>query len=379
MNSKELIANMIKHQPFDRLALYEGFWDETLVAWMDQGYPSKTIVEDERERIVPVDPFHHFTYDLHRCGGFFDTEPLFGQKEIIEETDEWEIRLDGAGASLKWWKNKSGTPEHIDFRMNSRAVWEQEYRPHLLQPDRRRFNGKWWGDGTLSDDRRELALARSRDQWAWVGHVFLWEIMRSSLGDFTMYQNLLLDPGWILDFNRVYTDFLKEHFRILFSENGVPDGAWLFDDMAYKSGLFASPKVMNELFLPFYAEIVSFFNDEYGLPVLFHSDGRIHQAIPILLEAGFVGLHPLENKAGCDPVELAEQFGDRLIFVGGFDVRIFETNDRALIASKIESLLQEIKAREVGYVFGSDHTITPLVKYDTYRFALDVFEQNRYL
>ncbi|MGW8249548.1 MAG: uroporphyrinogen decarboxylase family protein [Anaerolineales bacterium] len=378
MNSNELITNMIKHQPFERIALYEGFWDETLVAWMDQGYPSDITLVNGKERAVPVDPFHHFNYDLHRCGGFFDTEPLFGQEVIIEETDEWEIRLNGAGASLKWWKHKSGTPEHIDFKMDSRAVWEKEYRHHLMQPDRRRFNGKWWGDGSLSDDRHELALARSRNQWAWVGHVFLWEIMRSSMGDFTMYQNLLLDPGWILDFNRVYTDFLKNHFRIWFEENGVPDGAWLFDDIAYRSGLFASPKVMYELFLPFYAEIVSFFNHEYGLPVLFHSDGRLHEAVPIILDAGFVGLHPLESKAGNDLFELADQYGDRLIFIGGFDVRIFETNDRDLIASKIKSLLQEIKTREVGYIFGSDHTITPQVKYDTYRFALDIFMQHRY-
>lgn len=377
MNSKELISNMINHQPVDRIAVYEGFWDETLEKWISQGYPSEVALIKGKERIVPVDPFHHFTYDLHKCGGFFDTEPLFGSEEIVAETDEWEVRLNGAGATLKWWKNKSGTPEHIDFKMNSRAVWEKDYRTHLLQLDKRRFNGKWWGDNSLAKDRQEIALARSRDQWTWAGHVFLWEVMRSSMGDLTMYENLLLDPGWVCDFNRVYTDFFKSHFRVVFEENGLPDGIWLFDDLAYRSGLFASPKVFKDLFLPFYAEIVSFFNQEYGLPVLFHSDGKIHQAIPMILEAGFVGLHPLESKAGCDLIDLADRYGDRLIFIGGFDVRILETNDRDLIASKIIQYLDAIKARGVGYVFGSDHTITPQVDYDTYRFALDVYMEHR--
>jgi uroporphyrinogen decarboxylase len=376
MHGKELISNMLAHRPFDRIAVYEGFWDETLEIWIQQGYPSELVIRNGQEKIVPVDPFHYFTYDLHRCGGFFDTEPRVGIEEVLAETDEWEIRQNGAGATFKWWKNKSGTPEHIDFKMYSRPVWEQEYRPFLLELDMRRFNGKWWGDHNLTEDKMEFDLARSRGQWTWVGHVFVWEVMRASLGDLNMYESLLLDPGWVHDFNRVYTDFFKQHFRAAFAEHGLPDGVWLFDDIAYRSGLFASPKVFQDLFLPYYAEIVTFFKQEYGLPVLFHSDGRIHQAIPMILEAGFVGLHPLESKAGCDLIDLAEQYGDRLIFIGGLDVRILETNDRGLIAAKIETLLNEMKTRKAGYVFGSDHTITPQVTFDTYRFALDVYKEH---
>jgi len=175
-----------------------------------------------------VDPFHFFDYDLHRCGGFFDTEPIFGYEEILEETEEWEVRRDGAGAALKWWKHKSGTPEHIDFKMSSREEWEREYRPHLLQVDKKRFNGKWWGDRTIKADKKEMALAREKDQWVWFGYVYVWEVMRASMGDLAMCENLLLDPGWVHDFNRVYTDFFKDHFRVLFDEMGLPDGAWLF-------------------------------------------------------------------------------------------------------------------------------------------------------
>ena len=47
----------------------------------------------------------------------------------IEETDEWKIVLNGNGARLKWWKNKSGTPEHIDFHMTTRAIWKRRTNP----------------------------------------------------------------------------------------------------------------------------------------------------------------------------------------------------------------------------------------------------------
>ena len=259
--------------------------------------------------------------------------------------------------------------------MSSREIWERDYRPHLLQVDPRRFNGKWWGNNTLDADKEEFALAKKRGQWTWFGHVFVWEVMRASMGDLTMYENLLLDPGWVHDFNRTYTDFFIDHFRVIFSEMGLPDGAWLYDDIAYNMGMFASPQTFRELFLPYYVEMVEFFHG-YGLPVLFHSDGNVNQALPLIREAGFVGYNPMEHKAGVDPISLAKTYGRDFIYIGGFDVRIFETNDRALVAREIEKLLQIMKSLEVGYVFGSDHTITPRVDYDTYRFALDVYREH---
>ena len=269
--------------------------------------------------------------------GFFDTEPIFGIEEVLEETDEWVVRRNGAGATLKWWKERSGTPEHVAFDMNSREIWEREYRSHLLGVDRRRFNGKWWEPRTLQGDLADLKAARAHGQWAWYGHVFVWEVMRSTLGDLSMYENLILDEGWIRDFNRVYTDFFKGHFALLFQENGLPDGVLILDDLAYKMGLFASPDVMRRLFMPYYAEIVEFFHG-YDLPVFFHSDGNVRELVPLILEAGFVGLNPMEAKAGNDLLELADLYGDQLIFYGGLDVRVLETNDRSTISKGSRSI-----------------------------------------
>ena len=80
-------------------------------------------------------PWEHFGYDMVGVGPWFDIMPLRGFSEIVEETDEWEVRRNGAGGLLKYWKHKSGTPEHIDFRMTTREIWERDYRPHLLELD----------------------------------------------------------------------------------------------------------------------------------------------------------------------------------------------------------------------------------------------------
>ena len=70
------------------------------------------------------------------------------------------------------------------------------------------------------------------------------------MGDICLYESLLLDPDWIHDYNRVYTDFYKAHYRILFEEAGVPDGVWMYEDLGYSNGLFCSPEVLADVDLP---------------------------------------------------------------------------------------------------------------------------------
>ncbi len=376
--SQEIIKAMFDGKSFDRFAIYEGFWPEALDRWVTQGYPTQVVDQNGFETRVPVDPFQYFDFDMHKCGGFFDTEPIVQDEFIIQETDEWVIKRNGAGATLKWWKSKSGTPEHLDFHMKSREIWEQSYRYHLLNVDYRRFNGKWWEPKTLHADRQDLRYGKRTKKWTWYGHVFVWEVMRACLGDLHMYESLLLDPEWLLDFNRIYTNFFKMHFDVLFKENGLPDGIWIMDDIAYKKGLFASPKVMDKLFMPFYAEIVDYFH-KLGMPVVFHSDGNITDAVPMLIDAGFDGLNPIEAKSGCDLLALGKKYRDHIVFVGGLDVRVMETNDRDVIAREVIRILDGMKRYEVPYVFGSDHTVTPLVDFDTYRFVIDLFRENMVL
>jgi uroporphyrinogen decarboxylase len=302
-------------------------------------------------------------------GGWFDLMPLRGYEELIDETEDWEVKRNGAGAALKYWKHKSGTPEHIDFLMTSRQVWERDYRPHLLEFDPERFSD-------LDETRQNMETAQQAQTWSHYGHMFIWECMRQSMGDITLYTGLLDDPEWIHDYNRVYTDFFKTYFGYLFEHIGLPDGIWLYEDMGYKNGLFASPKVLGEIIFPYYKELVAFFHT-YDLPVVLHTCGSTAQAMPLIVDAGFDALNPMERKAkGNDPFEFAERYGDRLAFVGGLDVRIFETNDRDLIAREVGEYIEGMKARGARLVFASDHSIPPTVHFDTYQFIVDVYRQH---
>lgn len=381
-----VINNLLRGKKAERVGLMDSPWAETVLAWVENGYPTRKVhkelgefrwrkkdgrwikAEKAGEYEEPVPVWKYFDYDLVGVGGWFDMMPLRGFDELVEETDEWEVRRNGAGAAFKYWKHKSGTPEHISFRMSTRTIWERDYRPHLLEWDAERL-------GNLNETRKNLMEAKAAEKWTYYGHMFVWESMRQSMGDVTLYESLLLDPEWIHDYNRVYTDFYKRYYTYLFEQVGKPDGMWIYEDLGYKNGLFASPKVFREMVFPYYKEIVEFFHS-YDLPVVLHSCGSAVQALPLIVEAGFDALNPMERKAdGNDPFLFAEQYGDKLAFVGGLDVRVFETNDKDIIRREITNYIDGMKARSARLVFASDHSLPPTVSYTTYQYIVEVYRE----
>ena len=277
----------------------------------------------------------------------------------------------GAGAYLKWWKNKSGTPEHMDFTMTSREVWDRDYRAHVVKDPAARIND----DALKATNDAVQRLHDNGAWWAFVGNQFLWENMRASLGDMTMYMSLVQDPGWIHDIGRCYTDMYKACWGRLFDNAQLPDGVWIYEDLGYRDRLFASPKVYKDLIFPYFAELVEFCHG-YNLPVVLHTCGFTEPALDMIVDAGFDGLHPMEVKAGNDSLRIADGYKDKLCFIGGLDVRILESHDKDLIRRKVIEIVEGMKSRGARYVYASDHSISTNVDYEDFTFAIDVYREH---
>lgn len=367
----------------ERAGLYDLPWAATLRKWVGQGYPTEPVTRKTKEKVTqdgqdierevmktvdePVNPVSHFGIDIACVGGWYEMMPLKRFREVVEETADWAIVRNGAGASLKWWKHKDGTPEHVDFRMTSRAIWERDYRPHMLAIERDRVDIKGAKDA--------LAKWRAAGHWTYYGTLFIWEHMRRSLGDVCLYESLITDPDWIHDFCRVHTDHLIGHYKLLLDEAGVPDGMWLYEDLGYKDRLFCSPTVLRELIFPYYKEVIDFFHS-YGMRVVLHSCGSATEALPLIVDAGFDGLNPMEVAAGNDIFAFAEQYGDKLVFFGGFDKRLLETHDHALIRREVAHFMQGLKARNARFCFGSDHSISTNTDYADFRCMLEAYREH---
>ena len=255
--------------------------------------------------------------------------------------------------------------EHVDFKMVTREIWEREYRHRLIARSSRL---------SIDNDKKSLQAARERGVWAFFGHLGLWEILRSSLGDICMFESLLLDPDWVLDFNRVYTDFYKEMYKLQFEYVGLPDGIWFYDDLAYKNGIYCSQDILYKLFAPFYEEIVDFFHD-YDLPVVFHCCGAMEGALQLIVDCGFDALNPMERKAGCDPLKFARKYRDKLAFIGGLDAITLESGNMDKILREADELIEGMRDAGAAFIFGSDHSVSSNVKYSDYKKLVDYFKE----
>lgn len=355
----DAIKAILAGEHASRVPSHDSPWPDTMRKWAGQGMPVNPDGTD-------VDPVEHFGFDMAGCGGWFDWLPEIGFEKVLEENADWRVIRNGAGAVFKQWKNKSGTPEHIDFHMSTREIWDKEYRQKVVSTDPAlRLRG-------VEDTRKSLARRRASGVWTFYGSQFVWENLRASLGDYNMFMALAEDPGWIHDFNRVYTDLLKTCYTLLFEKAGLPDGVWVYEDLGYKDKLFCNPSILEELIFPYYKEMVDFFHS-HRLPVIFHSCGYQKPLLPLVVDAGFDALNPMEVKAGNDILAYAREYGGRLAFVGGLDARILESGDRKAIKKGVSDLMAGMRAAGARHIYGSDHSLSTLIDYGDFRYSLEVY------
>ena len=356
---RQVIDSLLRKKPADRVGFHDWPWPDTLKGWVRQGYP----VDDKGE---PADFATHFGTDMLDVGAYFNHYPRKEIYELIEETDEWHVHRDGWGASLKLWKNRSGVPEHVDFHMVTREIWEKDYRGRLLELDTRRFK--------IQETKENLARRKAQGGWTHYGHGFVFETMRQSMGDICLCESMLLDPEWIVDFNETLTNFFQMHYRYLFEQAGLPDGMWFFEDLGYKQRLFCSPDLYRRMIFPYYKRMVDFYHS-YNLPVVLHTCGLVEPILDLIVEAGFDGLHPMEVKAGNDPLRIAAKYKDKLALVGGLDARILESHDPALIRAKVGELIDGMKSLGASYIFASDHSLSTNVRYADFQAAVEEYRR----
>jgi uroporphyrinogen decarboxylase len=356
MNGKERISRILRHEPVDRIGLFEVFWGETVQAWTDQGrIESPEAVSD------------HFGLDLRRTSG--EVTPLSwkvvnlvadldASDDTVEENETSRLSKDGNGALLRWLKHGSGAPEHVDFTVKDRQGWEEQILPRLL--DERSY------DRRIDFDRyRELRSKCARDGlFMTCGAVAAFDLMSPMCGHENLLVGMALDAEWVSRMAMTYTDVTIRLLEKLFEREGLPDGMWVWDDLGFKAKPFMSPAMYRELIFPAHKRLFDFAHAR-GLPVIMHCDGFVEALIPQLIEAGIDCLQPIEIKAGMDLLRIKRDYGEKIALIGGMDINVLETNDLARVDAELERKLPAAMAGS-GYVLQCDHSVSSNVEYATY-------------
>ncbi len=348
LNGRERIANILKRQPVDRIGVFEHFWNDTQRTWTEQGHikPNESL-ED------------HFGYDMQIFWAFNLTADLDFVPQTVEETDETILQRDGNGALLRRHKLHDTTPEHVDFLVRDRKTWEEHIKPHLTM-DRRRINFTGYREA------KEHA-ARQNRFFCWSG-INVFESIHPVCGHQHMLVGMAEDPDWVRDMVDTYARLTVELQETLFAEEGYPDGIWYYEDMGFKQHPFMSPRMYREIVQPGHKYTIDWARG-HRLPVIMHSCGFVEPLVPGMMEAGIDCLQVIEVKAGMDLLRLYKNFGDRLSFMGGIDVRCLYNNDKREIDAELEAKIPIVKAG-CGYVLHSDHSIPSNVNHDVYKYFI---------
>ena len=361
LTSKERFDRILKHQPVDRVGLFEVFWRETVEGWRAQGHLGR--LEDVSD---------HFGLDVRRTGGEITPgdyrtinliADLDAGEQLVEETETARLVRDGNGAVLRWIKAGSGAPEHVDFAVKDRRGWEEHIRPRLLDETtyERRIN--------FSSYRRTREKCARDETFMSCGVLGPFDQMSPMCGHEHLLMGMALDGPWVAEMADLYMTVMVHLLEVLFEREGRPDALWVWDDLGFKNRPFMSPAMYRAQILPAHKKLFDFAHSQ-GLPVVFHCDGFVETLIPSLIEAGISCLQPLEVKAGMDLLRIKQRFGDHIALIGGMDERVLETNDCSAVEAELQAKLPGAMAGG-GYVLQVDHSISPLVHYETYRFFIE--------
>ena len=137
--------------------------------------------------------------------------------------------------------------------------------------------------------------------------------------------------------------------------------------MGYKGHQFFSLDNYRNLVKPYHKRAIEWAHDK-GIKAQLHSCGNINPFVPELVEIGLDMLNPLEVKAGMNPIELKQEYGDKLAFNGGLNAVLFDKTEQ--LWEEMERIIPVMKENG-GYVISSDHSIPEAVDLELFQEFVD--------
>ncbi len=144
--------------------------------------------------------------------------------------------------------------------------------------------------------------------------------------------------------------------------DGGVDFVFIGDDVAFKTGLFISPKLMKEIWVPRMARIFEPAVNA-GIPVMFHSDGRIDDIVEDLIDMGLSCLNPLDPY-GVDYVDYKKRYGDKLCLSGNVDIEYpLSKGTPKDIEADVKKHMEILKPG-YGYIATCSHSIVNYIPHE---------------
>lgn len=117
------------------------------------------------------------------------------------------------------------------------------------------------------------------------------------------------------------------------------------DDFAGNHGPIISPKMYDRYFkAPYTALIRRIKAKAPHIKVIVHSDGAIAPFLSRFIEIGADAVHPLEPLPASDLAAIKAEFGERLAFLGGIDIRKAMQGPEAGVVAEVQQRIAQLAA-----------------------------------
>ncbi len=133
------------------------------------------------------------------------------------------------------------------------------------------------------------------------------------------------------------------------------DVLMIFDDYAYHSGPFLSPKLWREYVLPWNKKVLSALHKK-GVPVVLHACGDIRSLMGGIIESGYDAIQPLEATANMTLKEAKERWGDEICLMGNININTLSLGTVQDVEKEVREAIRDA-APGGGYVLGSSHGV----------------------
>jgi uroporphyrinogen decarboxylase len=337
---KERVINAMRRQPVDRVPNSEGLIEDKHVEKMLGRNAGNTISvggdmakgEADTETMRPM-----------HAGDYIEVCQIIGQ-DTISVADLWTPfkKMDENG---KWVPAFDKSVKNInDFRK-------------LKMPDD-------------SDIKRTLKYVREYKEavkGTRIGVAFGGGCLCQTLYEFVVgMESFMLacyeDRDFIEEIMEVSTEYWVKFFKTIIDE-GI-DVFTIGDDIAFKTGLFIPPGLFREIWVPRMARMIAPAK-EAGLPVQFHSDGKIDEIIDDLIEMGVDSINPMDPYC-IDYRDYKKRYGSRVALSGNIDVEFPLAKGTPEDVEKDVKEHMEVLKPGYGYIAGSSHSIVNYIPYENF-------------
>jgi len=193
------------------------------------------------------------------------------------------------------------------------------------------------------------------------------------------YMSPLVRPEYVREVYDRQTDIAVENLKLYHEAVGdcisviVICGA----DFGSQQSLMLSPVVFRDLYLPYYQKMTDWIHENTKWKTFKHCCGAVEPLIPLLIEAGFDILNPVQTSAsGMDPEVIKQKYGDKITFWGG-GVNTQATLPKGTLGEVKEEVSRNVRifGKDGGFVFNTIHNVQADVPVENFLAMIEALDE----